>query len=593
MSIRTILDVYKHDLQQPRAEHVIHQIPGDRRALSTRQLEESTAALADTLADLGVGTGDRVMVLCDNRPEWHIVDLAVLSLGAVDVPIYSTLTTDQIAYQVRDSDAVVAVAENPDYASRLLEVQPSCPQLAQVVQVEGEHADGVLGLDDITRQARPDAIHRLWERAERVTEDDLATIVYTSGTTGEAKGVMLTHRNIATNVREIMERTQVGEQDDLGLEFLPLCHMIERVAGYCYMARRVTRAYCSVHDVAELMSVVAPTAFASVPRVLEKVHAAILRRAEGGPPIRRAMFHWAIRAGTEAARCAASGRPAGPALRMRHQIADRLVLSKIRAALGGRIRASFCGGAALPVHVHEFFRAIGLLVQEAYGLTETSPVITLNGSEPGTLRIGSVGRPLPSYELAVAPDGELLARGPSVTPGYWAKPERTAEAFDDDGFFHTGDIATIDDDGFVFITDRKKDLIVTAGGKNVAPQPIENRLKSAPFIDLAVLVGDGRPYVVALLSPGEEALIAWAADHGLGELDLPDLVSRPEVQTLYEHAVDAVNRDLARFEQIKRFSVIPRAMTIEGGQLTPTMKVKRRVVAEEYAGEIEEMYGGG
>jgi long-chain acyl-CoA synthetase len=315
-----------------------------------------------------------------------------------------------------------------------------------------------------------------------------------------------------------------------------------------------------------------------------------MAKANAASPARRALFRWALATGGRVARRRLAGDPVGSGLALQQAVADRLVLSKVRGAMGGRIRAVFCGGAAVPLYVHDFFQAIGVPVQEAWGLTETSPILTLNGPDPDSMRIGSVGRPLSSVEMKVAEDGELMARGPVVFSGYWNKPERTAEVFDDDGFFATGDIGTIDDDGFVFITDRKKDLIVTAGGKNVAPQPVESRLKESPFIDNAVLIGDGRPYIVALLAPDAEAVARWGRERNLEPEPLDSLLAEPELRASFEQAIDGVNRELARFEQIKRFRVLPRPLTVDGGELTPTLKVKRRVVAAAYADFIEAMY---
>ncbi len=589
MDDRTILDLYRHELEEPREEHYLHYHDGGRRAFGTLEFFARTAVLADALADLGVKAGDRVMVLCDTRPEWHMVDLAILDLGAVNAPIYGTLTPGQVAYQASDCGAVVAIAENAEQMAKFLQVRSNCPELRHLVQVEGERSEDVLALDGLLRETARGSEERFWERAARVGEDDLATIVYTSGTTGEPKGVMLSHRNIVTNVREGLERVEV-KRDELGLEFLPLCHMIERIAGYMYMAFGASRAYCSVYQVGALIREIRPAVFASVPRVLEKVHAAVMAKAEAAPPPRRALFHWAIAVGSEVAGRRLAGETLGAGLAIKHRLADRLVLRKVREAFGGRLKASFCGGAAVPLYVHEFFQALGVPVQEAWGLTETSPIITLNGQAPGDLRVGSVGRPLPSYEMRVAEDGELLAKGPSVFMGYWNKPERTAEVFDGEGFFHTGDIGRIDDDGFVFITDRKKDLIVTAGGKNIAPQPVEAELKQSRLIDNAVLIGDGRPFVVALLSPDPDVVAGWAAEHGLERGDLASAVAHPELVGEFRKAIDSANEKLARFEQIKDFRVLPEPLTVEGGALTPTLKVKRRVVAEAYSDLIDEMY---
>jgi long-chain acyl-CoA synthetase len=589
MTDRTILDLYRHELERPRADHYTHFKPGGSSSYSTEGFLTRTAALADGLAGLSVAPGDRVLVLCDNRPEWHIVDLAVLDLGAVNVAVYGTLTPDQLAYQALDSGAKVAVVENSEQAAKVLEIRARCPDLRHVLQVEGMTEGSARPLAELWASTDGAAADRFWGRAAGLDEDRLVTIVYTSGTTGEPKGVMLSHRNIVTNVRESMERI-TAVSSDYGLEFLPLCHMIERLAGYCYMSLGMSRGYCSVYHVGELLAAIRPTIFACVPRVLEKVHGAIRQKVEAAPAVRRALFRWAVAVGREVAEREIAGEPIRGALALKHRLADRLVLSKVRGAFGGRLRGVISGGAALPVFVNEFFQSLGIRVMEGYGLTETSPVIAINGSTPGALRIGSVGRPLPSFEVKLAADGELLARGPSVFSGYWNKPQQTAESFDDDGFFLTGDIATIDQDGFVFITDRKKDLIVTAGGKNVAPQPIESRLKESPLVDSAVLIGDGRPHIVALLSPSRDGVEAWARDHGLQPGDLAQLVAHPELLGLFGQAVDQVNRDLARFEQIKRFRVLPEMLSVESGALTPTLKVKRRVVCERYAELVESMY---
>jgi long-chain acyl-CoA synthetase len=590
MTDRTLLDIYRHELDNPRPDHYLHYRPAGTRSYGTLDFFLRTAALADAFADLGVGPGDRVMVLCDTRPEWHMMDIAVLDLGAVNVPIYGTLTPEQVAYQVQDSGARVAVAEDAEQMAKFLEVRDRCPNLAHLLQLEGERAAGVLALEELMSAAKDGAGERFWERAARINEDDLATIVYTSGTTGEPKGVMLTHRNIVTNAVEALGRVDLST-DELGLECLPLCHMIERVAGFMYMSLGASRAYCSVYHVGGLMGEIRPAVFAAVPRLLEKVHATVMAKANSASTVRRSLFHWAIATGTETARCRLEGREIGAGLALKHRIADRLVLAKVRAALGGSLRAVFCGGAAVPIYVHEFFQAIGVPVQEAWGLTETSPIITMNGPLPDTMRPGSVGRALPSFEMRVADDGELLARGPSVFSGYWNKPGSTAEVFDDEGFFHTGDIGTIDGDGFVFITDRKKDLIVTAGGKNIAPQPVESALKQSPLVENAVLIGDGRPFLVALLAPDPEAVAAWARDHGVDPSNFAAALAHPDLVSRYVEVVEGVNHRLARFEQIKEFRVLPRAFTVDGGELTPTMKVKRRVVAEAYADLIEAMYG--
>lgn len=591
MSARTILDLYRTSIEMPRDGYATHYLPGASRAFSTQEFHRRTVALAAHLPGLGVQRGDRVLLLSENRPEWHMVDLATLAVGAVNVPVYPTLTPAQLAYQLRDSGAVVAMAESPEQMQKFLAVRAECPGLKHLIQIDGACAAGVRSLDEtISSGDTPQAEKDFWRHAAEIHEDDLATIVYTSGTTGEPKGVVLTHRNFVSNALHILPRLPVTA-DDLALEFLPLCHVFERCAGYLYLAVGARRAYCTVATVGELLATIKPTAFCSVPRVFEKVYDRVHSRVATAPPLRRKLFHWALCVGRDASRHRLAGTPMPAGLRFRHHLADALVLKKIRGALGGRVKGIISGAAPLPVYANEFFHAAGIPVQEGYGLTETSPAIGVNGYQPGANRIGSIGRALDNLEVKLAEDGELLVRGPSVAKGYWNKPEATAEVFGADGFFHTGDIARIDEDGFIYITDRKKDIIVTAGGKNVAPQPIENRLKQSTWVDNAVLIGDRRPYIVALFSPNLEALAAFAKEKGLATEDVAALVASPQVTALFDAVVAEVNQDLARYEQIRKFRVLPVQLSIEGGHLTPTVKVKRRVVEKEFAHLIEQMYG--
>jgi long-chain acyl-CoA synthetase len=588
----TLFDLYRHDVDMPRRDHYTHFFPGGTRVLSTGEFLTSTACLADGLAELGIRRGDRVMLLSDNRPEWHMADLAVLDIGAVDVPIYATLTPPQIAYQANDSGAVAAIVESPAQMAKFLEIRRACPGLKHLIQIEGAPAPGCTMLDEVISAGTGGGSgDRFWQRAARARASDLATVVYTSGTTGEPKGVMLSHGNFVSNVVAAAPRVPVDHRD-LALEFLPLCHVLERMLGYVYMWRATSKAYCSVHHVAELMPTIAPTLFAGVPRFFEKVRDRIIEKA-GGAGVRAALVAWAIGVGKQAAYRGLAGRPLETGLALQRQIADRLVFAKIRHALGGRIRYAISGGAALPLHVNEFFHAIGIPILEGYGLTETAPVIAVNGPDRGMLRLGTVGKPLENLTLRFAADGELLVKGPSITAGYWNKPEQTAEVLDAEGFFATGDIADLDDDGFLLITDRKKDLIVTGGGKNVAPQPIEAELKRCPLVDNAVLIGDGRPAIVALLSPNLEELQRWAHGRDIAAPDPGALVRHADVVAAFAAAVETVNAGLARYEQIKTFRVLPAPLSLEGGHLTPTLKVKRRVVEREYAALVEEMYAGG
>lgn len=593
MAERTILDLYRHDVESPRAAHYRHVTTSGERTLSTEEFFRTTSAIAEGLVRLGVGAGDRVMLLSDNRPEWHMVDLACQDLGAVDVPVYGTLTPEQILYQANDSGAVAAVVDSPQQMEKFLAIRGQCPGLKHLVQMDGTPTEGVLSLSDVIAAGDTGgAGERFWNRAAEVREEQLATIIYTSGTTGEPKGVMLTHRNLVQNVLAAGTRAPIG-REDLALEFLPLCHVLERMVSYILMWRATSKAYCSIYEVGELIQGIAPTIFTAVPRFYEKIHQAVLHKASQAPAAKRAMFDWALKVGRKAAIMRLAGREPSGLFAQQFALADRAVLSKVRQALGGRVRYCISGGAELPLHVAEFLHGVGVFVVEGYGLTETSPVIAVNGVRPGEIRLGTVGKPLENLEIKIAEDGELLVKGPSVMQGYWNKPEQTAEAFDEEGFFHTGDIAELDDDGFLLIVDRKKDLIVTAGGKNIAPQPIENRLKQSPLVDSAVLIGDGRPYIVALISPEMEALAARARQDGITFADPIELIGHPKVLQLYEDLVASVNGGLARYEQIKKFRLLPKPLSVEGGQLTPTLKVKRRVIEAQFAELIEDLYAEG
>ncbi len=587
MTVNNVLDIYRLETEKPRKEHYFHYFPGGKRVFSTDEFFERTSFLAAGLEKLGLERGDRLMLLMDNRPEWHMVDLATVDHGAIDVPIYGTLTSEQIAYQAKDSGAKIAIAENAEQMAKFLEIKDQCPDLETLIQVDGARAEGVLSLDEVIDSGdSEDAGERFWERAKKVKAEDTLTLIYTSGTTGNPKGVELTHANLVQNVLPSSSRAII-RTEDLALEFLPLCHVFERMLSYLYMYVGVTKAYCSVHHVADLLAEIKPTVFASVPRLFEKIHDKIQGKVAEAPALRRALFHWALEQGRKAYPQRLAGREPGG---IAYSLAEKLVLSKVREGMGGRVRLCVSGGAPLPKFVGEFLHSIGIWVIEGYGLTETSPVIAVNGATPNMTRLGTVGKPIDNVEVKIADDGELCVRGPSVMKGYWNLPDKTAEVFDSDGFFLTGDIAEIDEDGFIKITDRKKDLIVNAGGKNIAPQPIENQLKRSIFVDNVVLIGDKKPFIVALISPNEEELLPWAKEKGLTGETVEELVELPEVLALFEKVVAEVNENLARYEQIKKFKVLPLMLSIESGHLTPTMKVKRRVVEKDNQELIDRMY---
>jgi long-chain acyl-CoA synthetase len=582
-----ILHLYRKEFDAPRDEHYFHFSPGGQRVLSTGAFFERTAHLASGLEKLGIGRGDRVMLLSDNRPEWHMADLAVVDLGAVDTPVYGTLNPAQVGYQAKDSGAKAAIVENADQMAKFLEIRDQCPDLKHLIQIDGPTAAGVLAMDEVVDSAAGgDAGDLFWQRADKVKAEDVLTLIYTSGTTGNPKGVTLTHDNLVSNVIASSHRAPV-DSSDLCLEFLPLCHVFERMLGYLYMYRSVNKAYCSVYHIGDLVSLIKPTVFAGVPRFYEKVYDKIMDKVNHAPPVRQALFNWALGKGQSAyPKVLAGDTPGG----LGYGLADKLVLSKVREGLGGRVRFCISGGAPLPSFVNEFFHSIGVRILEGYGLTETSPVIAVNGTEPRMTRIGTVGKVIRDVEVKIAADGELCVRGPNVMTGYWNLPEKSAEVFDDDGFFLTGDIAEIDADGFIKITDRKKDLIVTAGGKNVAPQPIENELKRSPLVDNVVLIGDRRPYIIALISPNQEALESWAAAKGVEYKTIEELTNHPELVAAYAKMIADTNANLARYEQIKKHVVLPLMLSIEGGHLTPTLKVKRRVVEKDYSELVESLY---
>ena len=567
--------------------------------LSTQECFDRIRDFSLGLGTLGVEPGDRVAILSDSRPEWVIADLAALTAGAVTAPIYPTLPEAQVRYILADSGARVAVVADATQAAKVRAAWDDLPALSALVIMdsagESEGTQGASGREELSLAEATDRGHRRLmtedglgreykERATAIAPDQLATIIYTSGTTGEPKGVMLTHGNVASNVMDGGAVVQVHAEDD-ALSFLPLSHAFERAVVFLYLYHGVTVTFAeSLDTIARDLATVKPTVMTGVPRVYEKFHARVHDAVAGAPAIRQRLFHWAVRAGLRRARAGFAGRSVSPLGRLSLGLAERLVLSTIRGRLGGRLRFVVSGSAPLSTPIAEFFFAIGIPVVEGYGLTETSPTLTVNPLERP--KLGTVGPAIRNVELKIADDGEVLARGPNVMQGYYGKPEATAEVMRD-GWFCTGDIGSLDDDGYLTILDRKKELIVTAGGKNIAPNPIEAELKRSPLVAEAVLIGDRRPYVSALLVPDFAALAARAAVEGASR---EDVVGRPDVVALFDEVVEGVNAGLARHEQIKRSVLLPAEFGIATGELTPTLKVKRRVVAQRWSDAIERLY---
>ena len=522
---------------------------------------ERVEALARGLLARGVRHGDRVAVLSRTRLEWILLDWAVMSIGAVVVGLYPTSSAKECEYILGHCEAVLAFTEDDEQTRKLVSIRGSLPQLREIIPfdwLEKLESDGRLA-----RHLQP----------EPVEEDDLATLIYTSGTTGPPKGCMLTHRNLVTAAKRVVDG--MNQPGDICLLFLPLAHSYGRLAHQAATHRGTTVALVAdVARVPEALAVVRPTVLPAVPRVYEKIHANALGEIERAGGLRRRIGLWALGVGARTSRAGREGAPVTGVLAQQQRLADRLVFSKVRERLGGRLRVGVSGAAPLSTDVMEFFHALGVPVIEGYGLTETASSATVN--EPGDFRIGTVGRPVDGAEVRLAEDGEILIRSDSVFAGYYKDPEATAAALSDDGWFRTGDVGEIDDEGFLRITDRKKDLIITAGGKNIAPQNLENALKTSRFVSQALVVGDRRPYVTALVTLDEAELAS----------------SDRDPQVLVQELVDDVNRDRTRVEQIKRFVILPRDFSQEEGEVTPTLKLRRKVIHEHFAGEIEKLYAG-
>jgi long-chain acyl-CoA synthetase len=560
---------------------------GQWQPISSDQIYQRVRALAQAFLSWGAQKGDRIALIAENRWEWAVTDFAALAIGAVDVPIYPTLTGEQIAVLVADAGCRIAVVSTRQQFDKLNVVRGRT-SLERIVMMDSAAApEGAIafshllaGADD--RGAEHDPVFDALVRA--VEPKDLATLIYTSGTTGEPKGVALTHGNIAANQRVAPVDFNFTPADAL-ISFLPLSHVTARALDYIMYMYGVQVAYCSQFDkLPQAMREIRPTVFVGVPRVFEKIRQEVERRTALSP-VKKRLLAWAVKVGASHRDTVYDGRrPSSPLWKL----ADKLVYSKVREAFGGRVRVFVPGGAPLGLDTAKWFASVGIALWEGYGLTETSPVIALN--TPITHRMGAAGMPLSNLELKLAEDGELLVRGPSVFSGYWHKPEADAEAFDAEGYFRTGDIGRLDADGFLFITDRKKELLKTSGGKMVAPQPIENKLKTNLFVAQAALAGDRHKFISVILSPNFPALEEWARHHGIEAKDRAELVADSRVVALYAEIVREVNGSLANFESLKRFRVVPDEWSQETGELTPSMKLKRRVITSRYAALIDALY---
>jgi long-chain acyl-CoA synthetase len=576
---------------------------GQWRGMSWTELGENIASIAKGLLELGVQEGETVGIYAANRPEWTIADLAAMRIRAVPVPIYPTSTAKQAAYILDDASVrVLFVGGRQPYekARSLLDDR----RRLQLVVFDNSASprgpsdprdphDGALSFPELLemgRRAARDRDREVASRLARARPDDLATLIYTSGTTGVPKGVMLDHANLTSAFppHDLRLRPLDLGEHDRSLCFLPLSHVFERCWTFYALSRGMTNHY--VEDPADVIAAakeVRPTVMCVVPRFYEKVYAEVKRQTDAASPSRQRLFRWAMAVGADDARRRREERPASVALRMKHRIADALVLRKIRAVVGGALRFSPCAGAPLAREIEDFFSAAGLFVCQGYGLTETCA--TVSCYEPTHYRPGTVGKPLPGIQVKVGENAEILVKGPSVMRGYYKKPAETAATFAD-GWLRTGDAGTVDEDGTITITERLKDLIKTSGGKYIAPQHLESDLGTDPFIDQAAVIGDRRNFVTALLVPAFPALETWAHQHGLAFASRQELLARPEVTRLYRERIDAHNAQLARFEQIKKFTLLPKEFSIDAGEVTPTLKTRRSQVITTYGSLIEAMY---
>ncbi len=590
----TIVEIFRRAmLHKARPDALNYKRGGAWRSLSSEELLRRVRRVALGLHALGLRRGDHAGILSESSPEWVVADLGCQYAGVINVPIYPTLAPAQACYIMEDSGSLLLFVQDAAAYGRVREALSACAALSTVVLMTGEAEGlpGVLTLSELEARGEQVEAERpalAEELSAALGPEDLTTIIYTSGTTGEPKGVMLTHSNVVSNLLATSERLAFTP-DDVALSVLPLAHIFERGAMYMYLHHGAKVYFSeSMERIGDNMREVRPTLVVAVPRLFEKIYARIKDKAAEGGRVKAALLTWAVGVAKRRAHAAVWKRPAGGLLRMQHGVATRLVFSKWREATGGRIRLFCSGGAALPEELGLIFYGAGLPIVQGYGLTETSPVICVNG--PDDNRVGTVGRPVRRAEVRIASDGEIEARGPNVMRGYYNKPDATREVFTEDGWFKTGDIGALDPEGYLRITDRKKELFKTSGGKYVAPQPIEQRIRQSRFVNQVVLVGHGRKFPAALIYPDWEALRSYAQHKGLDCRTPAEFCRHPRVIDLLQRQVDSLTADLSRFERVKRVALIERELTIEGGELTPTLKVKRRVIDENYKDLINRLY---
>jgi long-chain acyl-CoA synthetase len=596
MEIKTLNDIYTVTCALDRPAATKYKRDGKWVDTTVADFGDTVRFFATGLYLLGLKAGDRVAILSENRPEWAMADFAILASAAVSVPVYPTLLGWQIEYILNDSGAVAVVCSNEEQMKKVAGIRDHCPHIHNVIVCDPPPAlpAGLLSFEQVVESGRraddAAARARFDQTLAKPAKDDVATLVYTSGTTGNPKGAMLTHGNIASNVLATLQILPI-QRGQVALSILPLSHILERAADYGYFYRGLTIAYAeSVTKVGDNLREVRPEVFAAVPRLFEKMRSTIMDSVAVQPASKQKIFKWALGIAEQRLPYRISGKAMPIGLRFKSAVADKLVFSKILGRLGGRVKMVLSGGAPLSSELAAFFIGAGLDIYEGYGLTETSPVIALN--TPQFRRLGTVGRAVPGVEVKIAQDGEILSRGPHIMKGYWNNDDATRQAIDPDGWFHTGDIGEVDSDGFLKITDRKKDIIINAYGKNIAPQPLEALLKSSPYIGTPVLIGDRRKYLAALLVPNFDKLERDASAMGVQFASRDELIGDDKVRAIYQGEIDRFNLNLDRQEKIRRFALLPRDFTIDADEITPSLKVKRKMIDQKYKAIIDQLYTG-
>lgn len=585
----TLARLFRHTVSYNKTDAILTKIGDTYQPISSQELYRRVGRLHIELARVGIRKGDRCAVLSENRWEWAVADFAMMTAGIVSVPLYPTLSAQQICDLLEHSEARAVMLSTREQLGKIKKNWGLLPNMAGAVVFDSvdDEDERVTTLEDLIGEIvlTPEEVEQFERAISQVQPDDLASIIYTSGTTGIPKGVMLSHANFASNV---LDNGFDINGSDVCLSFLPLSHVAERTADYVFYFQGATVAYAESIDTVPLnMMEVRPTIVLGVPRFFEKVYARVMGKVADGSPFRQKLFHWAVKVGGETISYRLEKSTLPLSLRLRHFVADHLVLSKLRSKLGGRIRYFVSGAAPLAKHLGEFFFSVGIRICEAYGLTETSPIISTN--YPDSLRFGTVGRVIPNVEVKIAKDEEILVRGPNVMQGYFKMETASSEAIVD-GWLHTGDIGNFDEDGYLIITDRKKDLLKTSGGKYIAPQPIENQLKTCEFVSMAVVIAEGRKFPSALIVPNFDRLKQYATANGLSCANERELAGHVEIVQMLEAQVEQACKNLAQYEQIKKIAVLEREFSLEEGEITPTMKVRRKVVLERYAARIGELY---